>query len=284
VNFDVDIYYDKTTEANYSRVFAGSFPSGNLVQDFKVTGHSRLRTEDTFHVLDEHDLAIAIYSLQQREEDEYGATSNGGGDFDDTAPQFTTMQLPHKSLDGMWESLVYAEPIPDSLLRVVTRMMRISKLPSLNPALICLHNLALLCGPPGSGKTTLAKALAQKLAIRLAHVYSAAKLISVNSPSLLSSFFGESSKLVAKMFDTIWNLSSDDSLLTVVVIDEVESMTSSRRQASQSNECGDAIRVSNVKTDQSLHYRLMYSSLIASIRRPNIYQDLTNTRTTITIY
>ncbi|KAF2655349.1 AAA-domain-containing protein [Lophiostoma macrostomum CBS 122681] len=146
---------------------------------------------------------------------------------------------------GMWESLVYAEPVPESLLRVVTHMMRISKLPDLNPALICLHNLALLCGPPGSGKTTLAKALAQKLAIRLAHVYSAAKLVTINSPSLLSSYFGESSKLVAKLFDTIWNMSSDDSLLTVVVIDEVESIASSRSQASQSNECGDAIRSTN---------------------------------------
>ena len=107
-----------------------------------------------------------------------------------------------------------------------------------------MHNLALLCGPPGSGKTTLAKALAQKLAIRLSRVYSTAKLISVNSPSLLSSYFGESSKLVGKLFDTIWAMSADESLLTVVVIDEVESIAGSRKQASRSNECGDAIRVS----------------------------------------
>jgi SpoVK/Ycf46/Vps4 family AAA+-type ATPase len=138
---------------------------------------------------------------------------------------------------------VYAEPIPETVLRIITRMIRISKEPSLNPAIMHWHNLVLLHGPPGSGKTTLAHALAQKLSIRLAQSFTATKLVEVNSHTLLSKWFGESSKLVGKLFDTIALGAVDESLLTVVIIDEVETLAGSREKASQANECGDTIRV-----------------------------------------
>ncbi|KAF2112412.1 P-loop containing nucleoside triphosphate hydrolase protein, partial [Lophiotrema nucula] len=152
--------------------------------------------------------------------------------------------LPHKSIEGVWESLVYREPIPESMLRILTRMIEISK-QGLDPAIVTLQNLALLYGPPGSGKTTLAHGLAQKLSIRLGRDYAATKLIEVNSSTLTSKWFGESGKLVGKLFDTISTLSADETILIIVVIDEVETLAGSREKALQTNEVGDAIRSTN---------------------------------------
>lgn len=222
-------------------LLVGTLPCGHFVQSIHITGHSHTNLADSFHNLADNYLDMVVYSLFHGEEDNQNTPQQ---DDEEGSLQFTTIQLPHKSLDGLWESLIYSDSMPASVLCSLTRMMSISNVPRLNPALICWHNLILFQGPPGSGKTTLAQAVAQKLSIRLALTYSTTKLITVNTHSLLSAYFGQSSKLVGKLFENIWSLSSDDSLLTIVVIDEVESIASSREHSSLSNECGDAIRVS----------------------------------------
>ena len=54
-----------------------------------------------------------------------------------------------------------------------------------------------------SGKTSLCKALAQKLSIHLSDRYTYGQLLEINSHSLFSKWFSESGKLVQKMFDKI---------------------------------------------------------------------------------
>jgi len=51
----------------------------------------------------------------------------------------------------------------------------------------------------GTGKTSLCKALAQKMAIRLSDRYDYGQLVEINSHSLFSKWFSESGKLVQKM-------------------------------------------------------------------------------------
>jgi ATP-dependent 26S proteasome regulatory subunit len=86
-------------------------------------------------------------------------------------------------------------------------------------------------------------ALAQKLSIRLGRHYTQSKLVQISSQSLLSRWFGQSGRLVSKMFEEIHRLAEDEDTLICVHIDEVESLTSSREKSANGNENNDALRV-----------------------------------------
>jgi len=117
--------------------------------------------------------------------------------------------------------------------------------PKLNLDLLNWNKLILLYGPPGSGKTSLIMALAQKLSTRLGSQFSEGRLIEISSQSMHSRWFGQSGKLVSRMFDEIHAMAEqDDQCLVCVMIDEIESLTASREKATQGNECNDALRVS----------------------------------------
>jgi SpoVK/Ycf46/Vps4 family AAA+-type ATPase len=75
------------------------------------------------------------------------------------------------------------------------------------------------CISPGTGKTSLARALAQKLAIRLQHRYSAgARLMELNAHSLFSRWYSESGKLVQRAFSGVMEMADDPDIFLVLLI------------------------------------------------------------------
>ncbi|KTF73295.1 hypothetical protein cypCar_00042076, partial [Cyprinus carpio] len=150
---------------------------------------------------------------------------------------------------GIWESLIYEEGIKTQLLDYVSTTIFFSDR-NVDSNLIAWNRVVLLHGPPGTGKTSLCKGLAQKLSIRLSDRYAHSQFVEINSHSLFSKWFSESGKLVTKMFQKIQELIDDKDALVFVLIDEVESLTAARSAAQAGTEPSDAIRVVNAVLTQ----------------------------------
>uniref|UniRef100_A0A8C9A5R4 Pachytene checkpoint protein 2 homolog n=1 Tax=Prolemur simus TaxID=1328070 RepID=A0A8C9A5R4_PROSS len=157
--------------------------------------------------------------------------------------------LPSAEFHGLWESLVYDVQVKSHLLDYMMMTLLFSD-KNVNSNLITWNRVVLLHGPPGTGKMSLCKALAQKLTIRLSSRYRFGQLIEINSHSLFSKWFSESGKLVTKMFQKIQDLIDDKDVLVFVLIDKVESLTAARNACRTGAEPSDAIRVVNAVLTQ----------------------------------
>jgi SpoVK/Ycf46/Vps4 family AAA+-type ATPase len=145
--------------------------------------------------------------------------------------------------------LVYEDDVKAELLEYAyTAMLFADK--KVDQHIIAWNRLVLLHGPPGTGKTSLCKALAQKLSVRLGARYDSAMLVEINAHSLFSRWFSESGKLVMRMFDHVRDMTADTDALVCVLIDEVESLSAARSAAMNGSEPSDAIRVVNALLTQ----------------------------------
>ncbi|KAI5810196.1 ATPase family associated with various cellular activities-domain-containing protein [Peziza echinospora] len=95
-----------------------------------------------------------------------------------------------------------------------------------------------------TGKTSLCRALAQKLSIRLTLQYSHVKLVEIRTHDLFSKYFSETGKQIGKVFDTILAMLEDEDTFALVLIDEVESIASARTGMA-GNEPKDSLRAVN---------------------------------------
>ncbi|KAK0275266.1 hypothetical protein LTR35_010913 [Friedmanniomyces endolithicus] len=166
-------------------------------------------------------------------------------DADADMPQARVLALPNVILKDESDSLVFDDGLPSRLLRYLMRMIGMMRQPGLTLATFNWNRLCLLHGPPGSGKSTLCRAVAQKLSIRLGQTFPRATLIELNTSSMLSKYFGESGKLISATFERVYAAAQDPGTLICVVMDEVETIAGSRERSTASGECNDGMRATN---------------------------------------
>uniref|UniRef100_A0A1I7ZZG5 AAA domain-containing protein n=1 Tax=Steinernema glaseri TaxID=37863 RepID=A0A1I7ZZG5_9BILA len=159
------------------------------------------------------------------------------------------VELPNYEYEDIWENLIYSDNVKSEMIAYIEALMRLSAA-GVNTNIINMNRLVLLHGPPGTGKTSFCKGIAQRLSIRLNNTFKRSVMVEINSHSLFSRWFSESGKLVQKMFEQIEALTEDKYRMVFVLIDEVESLSMSRKTAMNRNEPSDAVRVVNALLTQ----------------------------------
>lgn len=154
--------------------------------------------------------------------------------------------LPCLDFEKLWDSLVFEDKLKEKLLNYINTIEYLDER-NVDKQICGANNLILLHGPPGTGKTSLCKALAQQATVNLIErkYYEDGILIEVNASSLFSQWFGETGKQVHNLFREIEKLMLDPKRMVFVLVDEIESLTSARKNSSSGGECTDSILAVN---------------------------------------
>ncbi len=137
--------------------------------------------------------------------------------------------LPAEHHDKDWDAIIVPRSVKERLLSQALLTLRHGR--KLAQLAGLPHGLIVLAGPPGTGKTTLARGLAQVAALALARE-GATTLVEVNPHAFPSDMLGESQRNIMRLLqDTIPELAARRPF-TVVLIDEVESFAVRRSSAS----------------------------------------------------
>lgn len=136
--------------------------------------------------------------------------------------------LPDTRLGTLWSSIVMEQEAKDQLL--AQAIVNFSVRGKVDRSIIPMHGVILLVGPPGTGKTSLAKGLANSVAI--AFKGAKVQLLEVEPHSLTSSAMGKTQRAVSDLFSQSIGEVAASGQPTIVLLDEVETLAADRAKMS----------------------------------------------------
>jgi pachytene checkpoint protein 2 len=131
--------------------------------------------------------------------------------------------LPDESLGKLWNSIIIDPALKAQLLSQA--VLNFTMRGKVDRTIIPLHGVILLVGPPGTGKTSLGRGLAHRIA--KAFPSSKFRLLEVEPHQLASSALGKSQRAVTELFAQAISEAAATGP-TIVLLDEVETLAADR--------------------------------------------------------
>lgn len=135
--------------------------------------------------------------------------------------------LPDPALGALWDSIILNEALKGQL--VSQAMLNFTVRDKVDRSVLPLHGVIFLVGPPGTGKTSLARGLAH----RTAQSFKGGKfqLLEIEPHALTSSAMGKTQRAVSDLFSqSIAEAATRGP--TIVLLDEVETLAADRAKMS----------------------------------------------------
>lgn len=136
--------------------------------------------------------------------------------------------LPHAPFSKLWEAILLDGDQKDRLL--AQAVLSFTLRPQVEPGSVPLHGLILLVGPPGTGKTSLARGLASRTAEAFGE-RAGFQYLEVESHALANAGLGRSQQAVRKLLNEVIAERAELGPL-IVLLDEVETLAADRAKLS----------------------------------------------------
>jgi pachytene checkpoint protein 2 len=163
--------------------------------------------------------------------------------------------MPDAKFQTLWHAIHVETEIKEQLL--CQALLNFSIRPQVDRAVLPLHGILLLIGPPGTGKTSLAKGLADQIS----RVLPSLRYLEVEPHSLASSAHGRTQKAVVELFSS--TIAEQAALgPTFVLLDEVETIVADRSKLSLEANPVDVHRATDAALVQLDHLAEQYPNLL----------------------